>query len=182
MTVEEERNRPTCKVPFLRDVRQRSGSVGYVIVGDFKVPTSCTLPQAAQDGTASSRNGLYSARLLTRTEAAQFLKVSVNTVDRLRYQRALAYYRLGGSVRFSPWDLLEYMSGKPVFPEQTIQDVRRTLTKAELADFLRVSSRSVEHLVRNRGLWRRRVGRSVRFLLGDVLLQLADEFRVAPHG
>jgi len=41
-------------------------------------------------------------RLHTRTEAAQFLKVSVNTVDRLRYQRALPFYRIGGSVRFGP--------------------------------------------------------------------------------
>jgi hypothetical protein len=107
--------------------------------------------------------------------------VSVNTVDRLRYQRALGYYRLGGSVRFAPWDLLEFMSGKPVFPEQIIEDVQRTLTKAELADFLCVSSRSVEHLV-NRVLWRRRVGRSVRFFLADVLLQLAEQFRVAAQG
>jgi excisionase family DNA binding protein len=136
------------------------------------------------DGTGEERrnNAPGEVRLLTRTEAAQFFKVSVNTIDRLRYQRALSYYRLGGSVRFSPWDLLEFMSGKPVFPEQIIQDVRRTLTKAELAGFLGISSRSVEQLVRNRGLWRRCVGRSVRFLLGDVLLQLADEFRVATHG
>ena len=163
-------------------MRQRRGPVEKVQVGDFKVPTRCTPPQQGGCGTALFEDASCEARLLTRAEAAQFLKVSVNTIDRLRYQRALSYYRLGGSVRFSPWDLLEFVSGKPVFPEQIIEDVRRTLTKAELADFLRVSSRSVEHLVRNRGLWRRRVGRSVRFLLGDVLLQLADQFRVAAHG
>ena len=162
-------------------MQQRSGPIENVQVGDLKLPTRYTPPQQGGCGIALLRDASREARLHTRAEAAQFLKVSVNTVDRLRYQRALSYYRLGGSVRFSPWDLLEFVSGKPVFPEQIIQDVRRTLTKAELADFLRVSSRSVEHLVRNRGLWRRCVGRSVRFLLGDVLLQLADEFRVAAH-
>lgn len=167
---------------FLPLVRQPSVPVENVPIGDLNMPTRYTPPQHGGCGTVSFSDASCEARLLTRREAALFLKVSVNTVDRLRYQRALAYYRLGGSVRFSPWDLLEFMSGKPVIPEQIIQDVRRTLTKAELAGFLRVSTRSVEYLVRNRGLWRRRVGRSVRFLLGDVLLQLADEFRVAAHG
>jgi excisionase family DNA binding protein len=163
-------------------MRERSGPIEHLQVGNLKMPTHYTTPQEGECGTALFKDASCEERLLTRAEAAQFLKVSVNTIDRLRYQRALPYYRLGGSVRFGPWDLLEFMSGKPVFPEQVIQNVQRTFTKAELADFLRVSTRSVEHLVSNRGLWRRRVGRSVRFLLGDVLLQLADEFRVAAHG
>lgn len=117
-------------------------------------------------------------RRRSRTEAAQFLKVSVNTIDRLRYQRALPYYRIGGTVRFGPWDLIEFVSGKPVFPEQIILDTQRTLTKQELARFLRISSRTVEHLIQTHNLWRRRVGRSVRFLLEDVLCQLANDFRV----
>jgi excisionase family DNA binding protein len=117
-------------------------------------------------------------RLRTRKEAAHFLKVSLNTMDRLRYQRALPFYRIGGSVRFGPWDLIEFVSGKPVFPEQVIRDQQRTLTKTELADFLRVSIRTVEQLILTHGLWRRRVGRTVRFLLADVLHQLANDFRV----
>ncbi len=118
-------------------------------------------------------------RLCTRKDAAQFLKVSVNTVDRLRYRRALPYYRIGGTVRFGPWDLIEFISGKPVYPEQVIINTRRTLTKQELAQCFRVSSRTVEHLIQTHNLWRRRVGRSVRFLLEDVLCQLASDFRVA---
>jgi excisionase family DNA binding protein len=117
-------------------------------------------------------------RLRTRKEAAQFLKVSVNTVDRLRYQRALPYYRIGGTVRFGPWDLIEFISGKPVYPEQIIINTQRTLTKQELARFLCVSGRTVEHLIQTHGLWRRRLGRSVRFLLADVVCQLANSFRV----
>jgi len=74
--------------------------------------------------------------------------------------------------------LIEFVSGKPVFPEQIILDTQRTLTKQELARFLGVSSRTVEHLIQTHGLWRRRVGRAVRFLLADVLCQLANDFRV----
>ena len=117
-------------------------------------------------------------RLRTRTEAAQFLKVSVNTIDRLRYQRALSFYQIGGTVRFGSWDLIEFVSGKPVFPEQIILDAQRTLTKPELAGFLGVSTRTVDHLIQTHDLWRRRVGRSVRFLMVDVLTQLAEKFRV----
>jgi excisionase family DNA binding protein len=117
-------------------------------------------------------------RLRTRKEAAQFLKVSLNTLDRLRYQRALPFYRIGGSIRFGLWDLIEFVRGKPVFPEQFIPDAQRTLTKRELARFLCVSVRTVEVLNRNRGLWRRHIGRTVRFLLADVLHQLASDFRV----
>jgi excisionase family DNA binding protein len=117
-------------------------------------------------------------RLRTRREAAQFLKVSVNTVDRLRYQRALSYYRIGGTVRFGPWDLIEFISGRPVYPEQIITNTQRTLTKQELARFLCVSVRTVEHLIQTHGLWRRCVGRLVRFRVGDVLSQLAISFRV----
>jgi excisionase family DNA binding protein len=166
-------------VPFLPTVRKRNGPIELVQVGDLKAPTSHTHLQKGQYGASSLGDAPCEARLLTKLAAARFLKVSVNTVDRLRYQRTLPYYRLGGTVRFSPWDLLEFMSGNPVLPEQVLENADRTLTKAELAAFLGLSSRSVEHLVRHHGLWRRQVGRSVRFFLGDVLLQLQDEFRVA---
>jgi excisionase family DNA binding protein len=52
------------------------------------------------------------------------------------------------------------------------------LNKQELAEFFGVSTRTIEHLIQTHGLWRRRVGRSVRFLLADVLIQLAEKFRV----
>jgi|EBPBio282013_DNA_FD.fasta_scaffold13146_3 excisionase family DNA binding protein len=126
----------------------------------------------------SANQIICESRLRSRAEAAEFLRVSVNTVDRLRYQRALPFYRIGGTVRFGPWDLIEFVSGKPVFPEQIILDTQRTLTKPEFAGFLGVSTRTVEHLVQTRGLWRRRVGRADRFLLSDVLIQLGEKFRV----
>lgn len=129
------------------------------------------------DGNSATQ-AIREPRLRTRVEAAQFLKVSVNTIDRLRYQRVLPYYQIGGIVRFGPWDLIEFVSGKPVFPEQIILDAQRTLTKPELAGFLGASTRTVEHLIRTHGLWRRHVGRRVRFLLADVLVQLAEKFRV----
>ena len=93
-------------------------------------------------------------------------------------QRALPFYGIGGSVRFGPWDLLEFISGKPVLPEHIILNTQHTLTKQELAGFLGVSTRTVEQLIGTHGLWRRQVGRTVRFLLADVLMQLAQRFRV----
>lgn len=158
-------------------MHQHLGPLENGQVGDRRAPTPHNPLRKGKCATLLLGDAPCEARLLTRVEAARFLKASVNAVDRLRYQRALPYYRLGGTVRFSPWDLLEFVSRNPVFPEQIIQDVRRTLTKPELADFLCISSRSVERLM-DRALWRRQVGRSVRFLLGDVLLQLKDEFRV----
>lgn len=124
-------------------------------------------------------NGWMEARLRTRDEAAAFLKVSRQTVDRLRYGRRLAFYQIGGSVRFGLWDLQESLTGKPVFPESVFADANSVLTKADLGRFLGVSARTVEHLVATRGLWHRKLGRCARFLLGDVLVQLAQEFRVA---
>jgi hypothetical protein len=118
-------------------------------------------------------------RLRTRLEAAGFLKISLNTIDRLRYQRKLACYQIGGSIRFCDWDLMEFVTDKLVMPEQLIRDQNRILNKVELARFLNLSTRSVEHLVIEKRLWHRKTGRIVRFHLGDVLIQLATNFRVA---
>ena len=118
------------------------------------------------------------ARLRTRPEAAEFLRVSLNTIDRLRYQRNLAYYQIGGSVRFGDWDLMEFVTGKVVLPEHVIRDQDRILNKCDLARFLAVATRTVEHLLRNGCLWHRTTGRVVRFRLGDVLIQLMNDFRV----
>ena len=37
---------------------------------------------------------------------------------------------------------------------------------------------AVENLIQKHWLWRRRVGRSVRFLMADLMTQLAEDFRV----
>ena len=118
------------------------------------------------------------ARLKTRNEAAAFLKVSRQTVDRLRYNRRLAYYQIGGSVRFGPWDLHELIGVTPVSPESLVGDVCCVLDKRDLSRFLSVSERTIEHLTGNHGLWHRKVGRCVRFQLRDVLAQLKQVFRV----
>ncbi len=118
-------------------------------------------------------------RLRTRLEAADFLKISLNTIDRLRYQRKLAFYQIGGSIRFGDWDLMEFVTDNLIMPEQLFHDQNRILNKADLARFLNLSTRSVEHLVLDKRLWHRKTGRIVRFHLGDVLRQLANNFRVA---
>lgn len=57
----------------------------------------------------------------------------------------------------------------------------RSLTGQQHAEPSGVCAHAFEHLIHARSLWRRRVGRSVRFLLGDVLCQLATTFRVQAH-
>jgi excisionase family DNA binding protein len=125
-------------------------------------------------------------RLMTREEAAGYLKVSRQTLDRLRCQRGLAFYRIGGSVRFGAWDLDEFLTGKHVLPEAVLGDTNRILTKADLARFLAVSERTVEHLTAKHHLWHRKIGRCVRFRMHDVVDQLTQSFRVPsrprPHG
>lgn len=122
---------------------------------------------------------LDTVHLLTRSEAAAFLRLSETTIDRLRYERKLSYYKIGGAVRFGQWDLEEFISGKPVFLETVIPNAHQVLKKVELATFLGLSIRTVEHLILNQGLWHRKTGRLVRFLLSDVLMQLVNNFRVA---
>ncbi len=64
-------------------------------------------------------------------------------------------------------------------PDQVVCELNRILTKRELADFLAVSTRTIETLVRKHGLWRRRIGRQVRFSLAEVLTQLMSTYRVS---
>ena len=122
--------------------------------------------------------GVTEPRLLTTQETAHFLGLSRNTVDRLRHGRQLPYYRIGGSVRFSQWDLSEVVNGRHISPAQVVGELDRVLTKRELARFFVVSTRTIENLIRIHGLWRRRIGRQVRFSLADVLAQFMSTYRV----
>ena len=117
-------------------------------------------------------------RLLTRNDAANYLQSSTDTLDRLCCERKVAFYRIGRSVRFGLWDLIRLVSGKFVVAEEHLGNVDRVLTKMQLADFLSISTRTIENLIRDHRLWHRKRGGMVRFHLGDVLVQLDKEFRV----
>lgn len=116
--------------------------------------------------------------LLTRNDAANYLQSSTDTLDRLCRERKVAFYRIGRSVRFGPWDLIRLVSGKFVVAEEHLGKVDRVLTKVQLADLLSVSTRTIENLIRDHRLWHRKTGGMVRFHLSDVLVQLNKEFRV----
>jgi len=73
---------------------------------------------------------------------------------------------------------MRFVTGKIVTAEQILENLDRVLTKAQLADFLSVSTRTIENLMRNRRFWHRRTCGLVRFHLADVLVQLENEFRV----
>jgi excisionase family DNA binding protein len=121
-------------------------------------------------------------RLMTREGAANYLQMSLDTLDRLCRDRKVAFYRIGRSIRFARWDLMQFLTGKPVTAEQSLENVDCVLTKPQLADFLSVSTRTIENLMRDRRFWHRKTGGVVRFHLPDVLVQLNNEFRVTAQG
>jgi excisionase family DNA binding protein len=118
-------------------------------------------------------------RLINREEAAKILKISINTIDRLRYQRRISYYVIGDSVRFGMWDLMDFISNKPASAQHYIKDTNTILTKSELAIFLNVSTRTIEKLIKTGCLWHRKTGRILRFLLSDILTQLSNTWCVS---
>lgn len=132
----------------------------------------------AQERPPAVQHVRIEPRLITRDDAANYLQSSTDTLDRLCRERKLAFYRIGRSVRFGSWDLIRLVSGKFVAAEEHLGNVDCVLTKVQLADFLSVSTRTVENLIRDHRLWHRKKGGMVRFHLGDVLVQLDKEFRV----
>lgn len=54
--------------------------------------------------------------LLTIPEAARLLKVSVSGMRRLQQQRRVAFYKVGGSVRFARQDIARYLSKNRIDP------------------------------------------------------------------
>ncbi|MDE2021994.1 MAG: helix-turn-helix domain-containing protein [Patescibacteria group bacterium] len=52
--------------------------------------------------------------LLTVTEAAEFLKISVPTTRRLQLQRNIPFVKVAGCVRFLKSDLLAYIGKRRV--------------------------------------------------------------------
>jgi excisionase family DNA binding protein len=52
--------------------------------------------------------------LLDVTEVAQFLKISVSTVRRLQQHRQLPFCKVGGLIRFTKSDIVDYVKSKRV--------------------------------------------------------------------
>jgi predicted site-specific integrase-resolvase len=48
--------------------------------------------------------------LLTRTEAASFLCISIATIDRLRKKGKITYRKILGRIFFAECDLIEYLN------------------------------------------------------------------------
>mgnify|MGYP001566944943 FL=1 len=54
--------------------------------------------------------------LLTLTEVARFLRISLSGVRRLQQQRRIPFIKIGGSVRFAESDILSYVERQRVEP------------------------------------------------------------------
>jgi excisionase family DNA binding protein len=52
--------------------------------------------------------------LLTVAEAAQLLRISISSVQRLQQQRRLPFIKVGGRVRFAMSDLASFIDGNRV--------------------------------------------------------------------
>ncbi len=57
---------------------------------------------------------LQAFEILTISEVAEFLKISVSGVRRLQQQRQLPFIKVGGSVRFDAGDVTEYLERQRV--------------------------------------------------------------------
>ena len=55
-----------------------------------------------------------SIELLTVTEVAKLLKISVASVRRLQQQRLIPFFKVGGSVRFTRSDIVSYLEQQRV--------------------------------------------------------------------
>jgi excisionase family DNA binding protein len=135
--------------------------------------------QTDQEKFAAAPHHRVEPCLMIRKDAANYLQLSTDTLDRLCHDRKVAFYRIGRSIRFGRWDLLQFVTGTIVTAENILGHMDIVLTKAQLADFLSVSIRTIDNLIRNRSFWHRKTRGIVRFRLADVLMQLDNEFRVA---
>jgi excisionase family DNA binding protein len=52
--------------------------------------------------------------LLDVTEVAKFLKISVSTVRRLQQQRHIPFCKVGGLIRFTKSDIVDYLKRERV--------------------------------------------------------------------
>jgi len=52
--------------------------------------------------------------LLTIKEVAEFMKVSLSSIRRLQQQRQLPFIKVGGSVRFTKSDIVEYIQKRRI--------------------------------------------------------------------
>lgn len=73
-------------------------------------------------------------KLLTRTEAAEMLGISCDTLDRLRAERKIAYiqHKPGGKVWISEDAITEYIA-RATNPAQTLQPVVATYRRRRVS-------------------------------------------------
>jgi excisionase family DNA binding protein len=76
--------------------------------------SSSRLPNLYCSLTNMSIDAVPSSGLLTISDVAELLKVSVWTVRRLQRQRKIPFVKVGGSIRFVKSDLVAYLERRRV--------------------------------------------------------------------
>jgi excisionase family DNA binding protein len=74
-------------------------------------PPATHLPVLYGSLTIMSADSASAVELLTISEVARLLRVSVSAVRRLQQARRLPFIKIGGSVRFSKTDIISYLRG-----------------------------------------------------------------------
>jgi len=76
-----------------------------------------TLPVGYTDSALlfdNQSNDLASVTLLTISEAAKILRISVSGVRRLQQGRSIPFFKVGGGIRFAKGDILSYLARQRV--------------------------------------------------------------------
>lgn len=73
-----------------------------------------TAPDVVRSSTSMPSEPDPAIELLTVTEAAQLLKISVTGVRRLQGRRVLSFIKVGGQIRFARGDLRAYLETRRV--------------------------------------------------------------------
>jgi excisionase family DNA binding protein len=72
------------------------------------------LPVLCSSLTTMSTETRPEIELLTISEVAEFLKLSIPTVRRLQLKRYIAFVKVGGCVRFTKSDIMSYLERRRV--------------------------------------------------------------------
>ena len=116
-------------------------------------PDACTgfaqiYPQRIEElkQERSRRNPTPNDKVLSRKQAAEFLEISLSTLDRFVRNRSLPFTKIGGRLYFSQRRLLEWLLSKEEMPETWNNETFRAelLDKEESLRLFQINRRIIE--------------------------------------
>jgi len=96
----------------MKDRPKRQRHDGIHANGNLVWPAGSADAALSLDNKPGERSS--ATELLTIAEAAAFLTISRSSVRRLQQGRRLAFFKVGGSLRFAKSDLASYLAGQRI--------------------------------------------------------------------